>query len=127
MEREHIAREDKPCPEVKRNGEVCGSTRVSVSGYCFAHDPESAAWRAMGGRASSNRRRAIKRIKESGMGHILKMLEETLEELRSGEGNAEDARAMARVTETILKMAEKSDDDEELEELVKWPTQWEPY
>ena len=49
-----------PCPAVKRNGEVCGSVRVSVSGYCFAHDPESAAWRAMGGRAKAKKARARK-------------------------------------------------------------------
>ena len=127
MEREHIAREDKPCPATKRNGEVCGSTRVSGSGYCFAHDPESAAWRARGGRATSKNMRAIKRIRESGMGHILKMLEQTLEELRSGEGSAEDARAMARVTDTILKMAELSDGDEKKDDPFEWPTKWAPY
>ncbi len=120
-------RKDRPCPATKRNGEACESTLVSASGYCFAHDPEATEWRAMGGRASSKRRRATKRIRESGMGHILKMLEGTLAELHSGEGNAEDARAMARVTEAILKMAELADEGEGRDGQRRWPTMWEEY
>ena len=118
---------DRPCPATKRNGEACESTMVSASGYCFAHDPEAAEWRAMGGRASSKKRRATKRIRESGMGHILKMLEGTLAELHSGEGNAEDARAMARVTEAILKMAELADEGEGRDGQQRWPAMWEEY
>ena len=127
MEREHIAREDKPCPEVKRNGEVCGSTRVSVSGYCFAHDPEAALWRAKGGRSSSKRNRALKRLKESGMGHLMDTLEESLEGLRLGEEDRGDARAKARVAEAILRVLNWSGDEEESDSGFRWPTKWEPY
>ena len=127
MEREHIAREDKPCPATKRNGEVCGSMRVSVSGYCFAHDPEAAAWRAKGGRGSSKRNRAVKRLKEAGMGNLLDTLEESLEGLRTGEEDNGDARAKARVAEAILKVANWSEDGEEDDLEVSWPTKWEPY
>ena len=47
VEREHIARKDPPCPALKRYGDICGSDRVGATGYCFAHDPERAEWRAM--------------------------------------------------------------------------------
>ncbi len=127
MEKEHIARKDEPCPATKRNGEVCGSIRVSASGYCFAHDPEAAAWRAKGGRASSKRKRAVKRLKEAGMGHLLDILEETLEELRSGEADPSNARAKARVAEAILRVANWGDTDTEADTEFQWPRKWEAY
>ena len=127
MEREHIARKDEPCPATKRNGEVCGSIRVSASGYCFAHDPEAAAWRAKGGRSKSKRKRALKRLKEAGMGHLLDTLEETLEKLRSGEEDPNSARAQARVAEAILRVANWSEDSEDKDSEFQWPTKWEPY
>ena len=127
MEREHIARKDKLCPATKRNGEVCGSDRVGASGYCFAHDPESAEWRAMGGRASNKRKRALKKMKEVGMGHILDALEESLEGLRSGEEDAVDARAKVRVAEAIWRIVNRVDDDVKAGSGARWPTKWEPY
>ena len=127
MEREHIARKSKPCPATKRNGEVCGSIRVSASGYCFAHDPESAEWRAMGGRASNKRKRAVKQLKEAGMGHLLDALEETLEELRSGEGDPSSARAKARVAETIWRIVNGADDEAKADSAARWPTKWDLY
>ena len=127
MEREHIARKSKPCPATKRDGEVCGSTRVSASGYCFAHDPESAEWRAMGGRASNKRKRAMKQLKEAGMGHLLEALEESLNELRSGEGDPNNARAQARVAEAILRVATWGGIGREEYPGFRWPTKWEPY
>ena len=111
MEREHIAREYKPCPAVKRNGDVCGSTRVSGSGYCFAHDPESAAWRARGNRSSSRRNQAARRLKEAGVGHLIKMMEDGLKDLRSGEVSGSDLRAMSRATDTIMRMVKWAEDD----------------
>ena len=122
MEREHIPEEVGPCPATKRNGEVCGSARVSVSGYCFAHDPEAAAWRAKGGRSSSKRMRAMKRLREAGMGHLLDTLEESLDGLRSGEEDKGDARAKARVAEAILRVADWSEDDAEKGLRARWPT-----
>ena len=58
---------------------MCGSIRVSASGYCFAHDPEVAEWRERGVRASSRKRQAARRLKEAGVGHLVKMMEERFE------------------------------------------------
>ncbi len=127
MEREHIAREDKPCPAVKRDGEVCGSTRVSVSGYCFAHDPESSEWRAMGSRANSQRRRAARRLKEAGLGHLVKKMEGSLDDLRLGKVSSSDVQAMARVTDTIFRMVKWAEDDVKQDDSFSWPTKWEAY
>ena len=121
MEREHIPEEVGPCPATKRNGEVCGSDRVGASGYCFAHDPESAEWRAMGGRARSKRKRAAKRMKEAGMEHLLDTLEETLAELRSGEGDPSSARAKAKVAETIWRIVNGADEDVKADSGARWP------
>ena len=129
MEREHIARKSKPCPATKRDGEVCGATRVSATGYCFAHDPESAAWREAGRRSNSRKRGAARRLKEAGVGHLVKMMEEGLKDLRSGEVSASDLRAMSRATDTIWRMVKWAEDDLKANEDsgVKWPTKWEPY
>ena len=56
------------CAATKRDGETCGSSRVTVSGYCFAHDPESVSWRAMGGKATARKRRATKWVRDAGRG-----------------------------------------------------------
>lgn len=121
-------RRNRPCPAVKRNGETCGSDMVSVSGYCFAHDPEAAAWRAKGGRESGKRRRANKRLREGGLGHIFKLLEGALERLDAGDGNESDARAMARVVDTMLRVIDKVEaDDAEADSDTRRPTKWKPY
>ncbi len=90
--REHIPREADPCPAIKRSGEVCGSERVAASGYCFAHDPESAEWRAMGGRAKSKKARARKKLKELGLERLTESLEEMFDELHEGNAAPADAR-----------------------------------
>ena len=95
-----------PCPAIKRDGEVCGSDRVSVSGYCFAHDPEAAGWRTMGGRAKAKKARARKKLKELGLDHMTESLEEVFDELRSGHIAPSDARAMARIADTVMKLTE---------------------
>ncbi len=120
-------RRNRPCPATKRNGEVCGSTIVSVSGYCFAHDPEAADWRAMGGRATAKKRRVAKRMKDAGLGHIHETMKELLDELHSGNARASDAMAMARVTDTILRMVEWAEDDLKEDSESRGPTKWTPY
>ncbi len=129
MEREHIAKKDDPCPATKRNGEVCGSIRVSASGYCFAHDPEVAEWRERGVRASSRKRQAARRLKEAGVGHLVKMMEDGLKDLRSGELSASELQAMSRATDTIWRMMKWAQDDlkADPDSGRRWPTKWEPY
>ncbi len=95
-----------PCPTVKRNGEVCGSDRVSVSGHCFAHDPEAASWRAMGGRAKAKKARARKKLKELGLDHMTEALEEVFDQLHETELSATNARAMAGIAATVMKLTE---------------------
>ena len=63
------------CPAVKRDGELCGSVRVSESGYCFAHDPQSAEWRAMGGRARARKTRITKQMKDAGVDRLFEILD----------------------------------------------------
>ena len=99
-------RSNQPCPATKRNGELCGSTIVSVSGYCFAHDPEAAEWRAMGGRAKSKKARARKKLRELGLEHMAESLEEMFDELRAGNATAADARAMTGIASTLMKLLE---------------------
>ena len=123
------ARRNRPCPAVKRNGEVCGSGIVSVSGYCFAHDPEAAAWREKGGRASAKKKRMAKRLRENGLGHVFDALDRAVRQLDSGEGNASDARAMARVADSMLRLMKRAEEEVEAEAETGtgWPTKWQPY
>ena len=121
-------RRNRSCPATKRDGEVCGAVIVSASGYCFAHDPEAAEWRAKGGRASGRKRRAAKRLREMGAGKLKADLEGDMAGLRSGEVSAEDLRALARATDTIFRMMRWAEEDEmKLEAEPRWPTRWEQY
>ena len=114
-------------PATKRNGEACGSKRVGASGYCFAHDPESAEWRARGNRANSRKNQAIRRLKEAGVGHLVKTMEDGLKGLDSGDVSASDLRAMSRATDTIFRMMKWADEDVKADSGTRWPTKWEPY
>lgn len=122
---EYIKRlREGPCPAVKRNGEVCGSTRISVSGYCFAHDPEAAAWRAKGNEAKRKKRQAKKRLREMGTVHLVDVLEKSLEGLRSGEVSASDIRAMVMTADTIFRMMKWADEDVKKDLEFQWPAEW---
>ncbi len=126
VEREHIPRKDPPCPATKRNGEICGSTTVSASGYCFAHDPESAEWRAMGGRAKGKKARAQKKLRELGLDDMVKGLREVFDELQAAPPSANNARAMAKIADTIMKMTEMAAEIDK-EPKQPWNGGWMPY
>ena len=116
-----------PCPAVKRNGEVCGSKRISVSGYCFAHDPEAAAWRAKGVEARRRKRQAKRRLREMGAVHLVDVLEEGLGGIASGEVSASDLRAMAGATDTIFRMMKWAEEDVKKDSEFRWPMEEGPY
>ncbi len=119
-------RRTQPCPATKRNGELCGSVVVSVSGYCFAHDPESAEWRAMGGRAKAKKVRAHKKLRELGLDDMVKGLREVFEELQAAPPSANNARAMAKIADTIMKMTEMAAEIDK-EPKSPWNGGWMPY
>ena len=119
-------RREGPCPAVKRDGEVCGSTRISVSGFCFAHDPEAAAWRAKGNETKRKKRQAKRRLREMGTVHLVDALEKSLEGVRSGEVSASDARAMARTADAIFRMMRWAEEDVKKGSEVGWPAEWGP-
>lgn len=122
-----MGRRKRSCPATKRNGELCEVTIVSASGYCFAHDPESAEWRAKGGRESSKKRQATKKLREMGLKHVFDALDEALEGVRKGERSASEATAMARVADTMLRIAESAGEREDQDGSFDWPMKWAPY
>lgn len=119
-------RSNQPCPATKRNGEFCGATTVSASGYCFAHDPESAAWRAMGGRAKSRKARARKKLRELGLDQMVNGLREVFDELQAAPPSANNARAMAKIADTVMKMTETAAEIDK-ESKQPWNGGWTPY
>ena len=94
----------QPCPATKRNGEICNSTRISQTGFCFAHDPEAIEWRRMGGIARQQQRRESKIIKDSRLDTMVESLQETLNELSSQPATPNSSRAMARLADTIAQI-----------------------
>ena len=120
----------QPCPGIKRDGLVCGSTRVSAdSGYCFAHDPKAAEWRAMGGRAKAKKARARKKLRELGLDHMTATLEDVFDELHAGNAVAADARAMTSIASTMMKLIEwaaETDRDLKTPEYDGWTPPYEP-
>ena len=119
-------RRKRSCPAIKRNGEVCGSTIVSASGYCFAHDPELAYARAAGGRAKGKKARAQKKLRELGLDDMVKGLREVFGELQAAPPSANNARAMAKIADTIMKMTEMAAEIDK-EPKPAWDGGWSPY
>ncbi len=132
VEQKHLSEglvEKVPCPATKRNGEVCGSRRITASGHCFAHHPEAAKWRAMGGSATSSRRRMAKRMEDAGVAHLFNMLEEDFYKLSENITPA-NVRTMAKLSEVMLKIVkftEKYGNDSDFMD-VGWedPEEWTP-
>lgn len=133
VEQKHLSEglvEKVPCPATKRNGEVCGSTRITASGHCFAHHPEAAKWRAMGGSATSSRRRMAKRMEDAGVAHLFDMLEEDFYKLSENITPA-NVRMMAKLSEVMLKIVkftEKYGNDSDFMDMG-WEDseEWTPY
>ena len=117
---------NQPCPAVKRNGEVCAGLPVSVAGYCFAHDPELAYARAAGGRAKGKKVRAQKKLRELGLDDMVKGLREVFNELQAAPPSANNARAMAKIADTIMKMTEMAAETDK-EPKPAWDVGWPPY
>ena len=122
----HIPRKRAPCPATKRNGEICGSTPVSASGYCFAHDPELAYARAAGGRAKGKKARAQKKLRELGLDDMVKGLREVFGELQAAPPSTNNARAMAKIADTIMKMTEMAAEIDK-EPKPAWDDVWSAY
>ena len=111
-----------PCPAVKRDGEVCGSVRVSASGYCFAHDPQSAEWRAMGGRARARKTRVTKHMKDAGVDRLFEILDESFRKLDAQERSPANLQAMARTADVMIKLAKHAEKvRKENEAFAGWP------
>lgn len=117
---------NQPCPAIKRNGEVCAGLPVSVAGYCFAHDPELAYARAAGGRAKGKKARAQKKLRELGLDDMVKGLREVFGELQAAPPSANNARAMAKIADTIMKMTEMAAEIDK-EPKPAWDDGWSPY
>ena len=119
-------RRRRSCPAIKRNSQICGSTIVSASGYCFAHDPELAYARAAGGRAKGKKARAQKKLRELGLDDMVKGLREVFGELQAAPPSANKARAMAKIADTIMKMTEMAAEIDK-EPKPAWDDGWPPY
>ena len=117
---------NRPCPAIKRNGEVCAGLPVSGTGYCFAHDPELAYARAAGGRAKGKKARAQKKLRELGLDDMVKGLREVFGELQTAPPSANNARAMAKIADTIMKMTEMAAEIDK-EPKPAWDDGWFPY
>ena len=111
----------EPCPAVKRDGELCGSVRVSASGYCFAHDPKSAEWRAMGGRARARKTRATKYMKDAGVDRLFEILDESFAKVYAQERTPANVQAMARTADVMMKLVKYAEKVREENEAWEWP------
>ena len=103
----------QPCPATKRNGQICNSTRISQSGFCFAHDPEAIEWRRMGGIARQQKLRESKIIRDGRLDSMVDSLREALNELSSQPATPNNTRAMARLADTIAQIIYRTPQDKD--------------
>ena len=120
----------QPCPATKRNGQICNSTRISQSGFCFAHDPEANSWRRMGGYARQRKAREarkldeIEKVRDPRLDSVVESLQESLSELAKESPTPSNIRAMARLADSIAQIIYHIADDpqEELQHVI--PPDW---
>ena len=121
----------QPCPATKRNGEICNSTRISQSGFCFAHDPASAEWRRRGGRPKrqENPSRAQKGriVKDARLDSMVESLRMALVELSSQPPTPTTAYAMARLADSIAQIIYRTAPDSDDEGIPVLPPDWADY
>jgi hypothetical protein len=105
------------CIFIKPDGERCTSFAV-LNGYCIGHQPNSAEYRAKGGKNRSTKARLDKKLPVR-IRQIVILLEKALVEVYQGRLSARQASAMASLGGAICKAYEQGVLEERLEILEK--------
>jgi hypothetical protein len=107
------------CTYTKSNNKQCQAYATKKSKLCFVHDPENQEKRlvaaAKGGALSKKNQYHLEPISINSPSHIVNILEETINGVRSGIISSNTANTLAYICSHALKAMEASNLDSRLE------------
>lgn len=106
----------KTCSAVTRSGSPCRAYANAESGLCVFHSPRQHEAAIRGGKASSLRHRAYKRLPEP-LASLLAVLQKAVDEVHSGKLSPAAGSTMSSLVATIVKALEVADYARRLEAL----------
>jgi len=111
----------KNCKAIKQNGEQCLAKTMKGSDYCFSHNPDTQIEKHLavvkGGLASKRIKLNLVPLSIKTPQEIEKLLEDTINRVRSGEMPPNIANTIGYLTGHILKAIEASELKEKIAEL----------
>ena len=109
------------CAHVHAGGKPCGGFAIAGSGFCFAHDPASAARRAdarrRGGKAGRVATLAESGVSVRTLGDVVAVVEETINDVRVGRVDVRVANAVGYLANVAMKAIAQSDIEARLDAL----------
>ena len=104
------------CSAVKKSGQPCQAYANAESGKCCFHGPRQRDYAVTGGKNSSLRHRAYRRIPEP-LSSLLVVLQTAVDEVHSGKLSPSAGSTMSSLVGTIVKALEVADYAKRLEVL----------
>lgn len=114
------------CPGRTVNGEPCSARPQPGREHCQWHDPlraeERAQWRAQGGRARSQRSRAVRdsRKYSTDLGALRNRLFQAFKQVEAGDLDPEIATSMANLAGAIVVVASATGIDHQRPDVDQW-------
>jgi dissimilatory sulfite reductase (desulfoviridin) alpha/beta subunit len=107
------------CAYIKANGDQCGAQAMKNDQFCFSHNPKSKKKHQLavikGGKLSRRDRLDLPPVEVRTPEHVVAILEETINGVRSGSISPSIANTLAYVCSHALRAMEVSNLDERLE------------
>jgi hypothetical protein len=100
------------CPAITRSGQPCRA-RATANGWCVAHTPAAAEWRAKGGRATRRSERAA-RLLPARLQPVAALLDTALREVYEGTLEPKQATAMAALAGALVRVVTAGEVEERL-------------
>lgn len=102
---------NKNCKHINKDGESCNAYAINNSDYCFWHDPNKAIERNNAQlKGGLQGRRAVleeSNIKIENISDVLKLLEKTINQVRSGEIDSKIASVVGFLSNIMLRALEQ--------------------
>lgn len=113
---------EKQCNHFKADGLQCGAPRQKNSPFCFTHDPDKANERMLAWKAGGHAKRILpelKPIKLDKPRDAVKLLAQTINEVRKGEIDPRIATAIFYGANTLLKAFELAELEDRLDAIER--------
>ncbi len=105
------------CVAIRKDGQPCTAPAVQY-GFCVGHQPNGLESRRKGGKNSSLRARAMRRLPEP-LSSLLETLEISVREVHSGQISASQGSSIASLISVAVRVVEYGSYEKRLEDLER--------